>query len=314
MHIRNSLTFPKKAALYLATAFNETYRIEMVNDRPPFTRIGPKAPQFPVILSVPHAGRNYHPAMETMCKPSLSQLTVLEDRYADLLIQHAVSAGYTAIIAQTPRLWIDMNRAEDDLDPSELDYKTGIGKPISSKARGGLGLVPTRTQSLGRIWHNKLQKGDIEQRITNHHRPYHHALDDLIQTTARKFGGAVLLDVHSMPTLLHLDVPPAVVIGDRFGRSASHWVSDVISNCVERDFSYDVAVNTPYAGGHILERHAAPHRNIHAVQIEVDRKLYLNSLMLEPSQNISTIQKLVHSIAENVSDHFLRTIFAVAAE
>jgi N-formylglutamate amidohydrolase len=286
----------------------------MVKNGPSFVRIGPVIPDIPIILSVPHAGRNYHPSMMDMCKPNLSQLAILEDRHADALVTKATDAGFSALVAQTPRLWIDLNRAEDDLDPSQLDYPLYVGKPISSKARGGLGLVPTRTQGLGQIWRQKLSRDDIEHRITHHHRPYHTALREMIEATAARFGGAVLIDVHSMPSLSHMDCAPDIVVGDRFGRSASHWVSDVISTIAARDYGYKTASNSPYAGGHILDQHGAPYRNIHAVQIEVDRALYLDRFSINQIAEISKIQSLILNITESITSHFLRNFTGIAAE
>lgn len=281
----------------------------------PYLHCGPLSPDCPVILSVPHAGRLLPKAVDRLCRPPLHRLASLEDRHADLLIGHAVRAGHSALVARTPRLWIDLNRAETDLDPGLFDHPVTITQAVSIKARGGLGLIPRRTPTLGELWTQPITATDLAQRIEQHHRPYHNALEALVEATYARFGIAILLDIHSMPPLDQgRDTRPArVVIGDRFGRSAANWVADRAHEVVG-DHGIQVAANTPYAGGYILERYGQPVRSIHALQIEVDRSLYLDSALDRPGAGLAAAQALICEIATELAQDANNRTISIAAE
>jgi N-formylglutamate amidohydrolase len=281
----------------------------------PFVRLGPDTPQNPIILSVPHAGRKYPDDIDRLIRPSTSRLSTLEDRYADLLIQSAAAAGFSTIVAKTPRLWIDLNRSELDVDPDMIATPIALRQPMSSKARGGLGLIPRRTPALGDLWIGRLTEADLVERINVHHRPYHAALQAMIEAATARFGSTILLDIHSMPPLPpeRGRIQPKIVVGDRFGRSADHWVSDRAHE-VFADHGYRTAANAPYAGGHILERHASPQNGVHAIQIEIDRSLYLDGLLDRAGLGLSVMQGLILDLAETLSSDLASGAMAIAAE
>jgi N-formylglutamate amidohydrolase len=278
-------------------------------------RLGPIEPECAVILSVPHAGRSYPKEIDKLSCHPVRDLMPLEDRYADLLVGQAVAAGHSALAALTPRSWIDLNRGEQDLDPLMFDHRPALPAPVSLKARGGLGLIPRRTPSLGELWRRPISEDDLTQRITDHHRPYHAALSALIDATYARFGAVILLDVHSMPPLPRDDdtSPARIVLGDRFGRSASHWASDRTREVI-RDHGIKIASNTPYAGGHILERYGQPHRGVHALQIEIDRSLYLDAALDEPGSGLAAAQALIAEIARELAYDLDRRALPIAAE
>ncbi len=280
-----------------------------------YMRLGPIEPECAVILSVPHAGRTYPKELETLSRHPVQRLTSLEDRYADLLVGQAVAAGHSALAALTPRAWVDLNRAEHDLDPAMFDHLPALSAPISLKARGGLGLIPRRTPTLGELWRRPISEVDLTRRIADHHRPYHAALSALIDATYARFGAVILLDVHSMPPLPrdHDTSPARIVVGDRFGRSASHWACDRTHEVI-RDHGIKIASNTPYAGGHILERYGQPHRGVHALQLEIDRSLYLDAAMNGPGSGLAAAQALIAEVARELVYDLDRRALPVAAE
>jgi N-formylglutamate amidohydrolase len=239
----------------------------------------------------------------------------LEDRHADLLTHNAEAEGFSGLIAHTPRLWIDLNRAETDTDPDMFSSQERHGRAMTVKARGGLGLVPRRTAQLGDIWRQKITRTDIAERIARHHRPYHIRLAAALESAERRFGIAVLLDIHSMPPIPHTgDGPgPDIVIGDRFGRSAgSRYAERAVSTA--RHAGYRVAINTPYAGGYVLERHGLPEIGRHALQIEVDRRLYLDAALRHPGSGVDEMRALVTAIALALEDEALAHALPIAAE
>lgn len=143
--------------------------------------------------------------------------------------------------------------------------------------------------------------GDVE-RIEQHHRPYHACLGEMLDAAYQLHGATILLDIHSMPPLPH-DLsrePPQIVIGDRFGRTASAVLCEIAGASLEAD-GLRVAFNAPYAGGHILERHAAPHLGRHTLQLEVDRRLYLDADMRSARVGLARMQ-LIRQVAEQLSD------------
>jgi N-formylglutamate amidohydrolase len=241
-------------------------------NRPPFTISGSQSATTPVVISVPHAGRDY-PDLAAQLQVPVASLRALEDREVDALASAAIRQGVTALIAHTPRLIIDLNRAEGELDPGLLGWLPS-GPPLSARTRGGLGLIPRRLAGVGEIWRGPLAEADVAERLAQHYRPYHAALTLLLKSVRRRFGAVVLIDLHSMPTLAGSQAAN-IVIGDRFGHSAPAH----LTACAEATFAgmgYRVAINTPYAGGHILDRHAQPADGVYALQVEVDRALYLD--------------------------------------
>src|SRR4051812_18583101 len=148
-------------------------------------------------------------------------LAALEDPLVDRLVWRAVNRGAGAVIARTPRAAVDCNRAEDEVDPSVVDGARR-GR-ITARARGGLGVVPARTQQHGYLWRRPISPGQLDERLDQAHRPYHRAIGEQLGLLLDRFGCALLLDCHSMPPPAR-GVPP-VVIGDCYGRAADDWVS-----------------------------------------------------------------------------------------
>jgi N-formylglutamate amidohydrolase len=265
----------------------------------------------PVILSVPHAGRVYDPVLVAQLRVPLNAILPLEDRYADRLTEAAAAAGFPMIIAQVPRLAIDLNRAPDDLDPVSIRGGFARGAPTSAKARAGLGLIPTRLWGVGALWRAPFERGDIDARLRDAHAPYHAALASALATARVRWGSAILIDLHSMPPIKD-DNAPDIVIGDRFGTSASSRLT-AVAESVFQSAGLRTAINAPYAGGYIVSRHAKPHANVHALQVEIDRRLYLDDTLHMPSDGLARLQKLVRSLAESLREELLPRI-ATAAE
>lgn len=287
----------------------------------PFTLYNAYDLSSPLLLSVPHAGRDYPPALLSNLRVPPAELIRLEDRYADRLVQPAIAAGIPAIVAHRARAWIDLNRAETDIDQQMLAGGGNLAKALpSAKTRGGLGLVPRRLNGCGELWRQPLHLSDVEGRISGIHRPFHHAVGDILERMRERFGIAILLDVHSMPPIpprigggLYADTQPQIVLGDRFGRSAASLYAElVLAHVRARDMAG--ALNNPYPGDFILKRHGKPQANIHAMQLEVDRSLYLDSGLREPSEGLAGIAALVHEIAVLLADQALGGSFAEAAE
>jgi N-formylglutamate amidohydrolase len=275
---------------------------------PWFERLGPATAETPLVCAVPHGGRIYPPALFSVSAVPHAVLEQLEDRYADLLIAKAVQNGAVAIVARVARAWIDLNRGEEDLDPA-LREPPHSGAPQTARAKSGLGLLPRRVgrRDLGRV---PPTAESAAARIVNIHRPYHAAVATALDDACRRFGFAVLIDCHSMPSLSGLR-PARIVIGDGHGRSAGKGVAAEVAR-EARAQGFAAAINAPYAGAYSLARHGRPADNVHALQIEVDRTLYLEGEMRAPSDGLRRTQSLIATLAQAAVA--AAQPFAIAAE
>jgi N-formylglutamate amidohydrolase len=281
----------------------------------PFTAFGPAEPLYPLIISVPHSGRDYPDEMKQAARLPEVRLRPLEDRFADALATTAFAAGIQGVVANTARAWIDLNRSEQECDPGLIDLPAGVLPLISAKVRGGLGLIPRRLSGGGDIWQRRISTDDLNARIAEHHRPYHAALATRLDAAWHKFGVAILLDIHSMPSIAGSDgiAGARIVIGDSFGRT-SHDRFTGCANALAEQHGLSAAINHPYAGGHILQRHSRPYQGRHAIQIEVDRALYLDEDFDQPSKGLEAIQGFISDLAFTLIDEALDRQQAIAAE
>lgn len=232
----------------------------------------------PVIVSIPHAGRIYPPEILAAARVGRADLERLEDGWCDRIADGACDAGATVIQALWARAVADCNRGESQMAPGEVapSLRPGFSAP-GRKERAGLGVVPTRLADCGPLWRRPIDRAALHWRLESFHRPYHAALSEELAIARDRFGHAILIDLHSMPPI------PAgqpghgarIVVGDRFGATAGGWLVDLVAAFAER-LDVPVTRNQPYAGGHIVRAHGQPGRGVHAVQIEVDRSLYLD--------------------------------------
>lgn len=264
----------------------------------------------PVLLSVPHAGRNYPAEIFANLRIARSEIVRLEDRYADLLARAAVTLGYPVVVAHTARAWIDLNRDENDVDVGMVAGLQVAGRPSPSpKQRGGLGLIPRRLSGVGEIWKRPISAADLTHRIESYHRPYHQHISVILEKMRAQFGVAILLDLHSMPT-----VPDAqFVVGDRFGRSSANQYTEILTARL-CSHGFDVALNHPYSGDYILRRHGAADADIHAIQLEIDRNLYLDPQLREPGDGVKRIATLVAELVQTLAADATRQHILQAAE
>lgn len=271
--------------------------------------IHPPRGELPVLLSVPHSGRDYPDWLIALSSGGKTALAVLEDPFVDRLVWRALASGCGAVIARTPRAAVDCNRAEDEVDPSVIDG--GRRGRISARARGGLGIVPGRTQQHGYLWRRAITPNQLEDRLVQAHRPYHDAIEAQLALLCDRFGCALLLDCHSMPPPPK-GLPP-VVFGDGRGRTAEPWIS-AEAIAIGKRLGFESGLNDPFAGGHVIERHARPASGVHALQIEVDRRCYLDSRLKRPDVGFDRVAMLIESLAVELGEALLGRQYATAAE
>lgn len=288
----------------------------MTEPRAPFFRAGPEHPVTPVVLSVPHAGRDYSPALLKAARVPLAALETLEDRLVDRLVWRAVQEGATAFVALAPRAEIDLNRDEREIDPTLVAPPPPPASLLqSARTRGGLGLVPSRITGAGAIWLHRLARNELERRIEAIHRPYHRAVAAALAAARDRFGAAILLDCHSMPPRETSGGarPAAIVFGDRHGTSSAPELVEA-AVAAARSLGYSTACNSPYAGGYVITRHGRPAEGIHALQIEIDRSTYLDAALSEPGPDFDRTAALVAAVGAALAVAVSESPDAIAAE
>ena len=229
-----------------------------------------------VIFASPHSGRHY-PAWflaESRLDPLL--LRSSEDAFMDRLIASAPDHGAALLTARVPRCVIDLNRGPEEIDPLVVSCAPPVA--LSPRIMAGLGVIP-RVVSQGRaIYDGPMSQAEAERRIACFWRPYHRALAGLIDESVARFGGAILIDMHSMPrdALAHLPRPrPDLVLGDRNGTSASPRIAAGVADAVMAE-GFRLRRNSPFSGAYIAAAYGRPRENVHVVQLELDRSLYMD--------------------------------------
>ena len=257
-----------------------------------FTLALPASRRSCAVFSSPHSGRDYPVALTRTSRLSLRQLRSSEDAFVDELFAAGPEDGAPLIAARAPRAWVDLNRGAGDLDPALI---AGAGRAAQNpRIAAGLGVIP-RVVGEGRtIIDGKLSLAEAERRIATVWRPFHARLAALVEESRAAFGMAVLFDCHSMPHDALSATPsvwgrrPNVILGDRFGAACDRWVIDLAAE-VFAEAGFLVARNTPFAGGYITQTYGRPRRGVHALQIEIDRALYMDEARIERGADFAAV-------------------------
>lgn len=268
------------------------------------------------VFNSPHSGTNYPAALISLSRLNAHQLRASEDALTDQLFAAAPQLGAPLLAAEVPRAWIDLNRGPAELDPALIEGIKSSG--LNQRIAAGLGVIPRIVAEGTPIYAGKLTLEDARERIESVHKPYHAMLEQLLRRASRAFGNAVLFDCHSMPSDALRAAPkvrgtmPEIVLGDRFGAAASREVSVATMDAFQRA-GFTVARNAPFAGGYITQRYGRPSRNVHAVQIEIDRGIYLDQQSIEPLPCFKDVQQRLSGVIAELAA-FLPGSMAVAAE
>ena len=271
----------------------------------------------PLVFASPHSGDHIPQSMLECCTHTKDTLLQTQDSHMDVLFDAAIRHGAPLISAKFARIYVDLNREPTDLDAEMFVPKLKTNAPLNSKAHIGLGVIPRVIKNQQALYEKPLPKATIKERLEQAYYPYHTALANLIQDAHKTHKEVLLIDCHSMPSknspsLRGKDVSPDIVLGDLFGTScAPHYVA-FIETCL-KDLGFSVQRNVPYAGGTCTKKYGQPSRNIHAIQIEVNRALYMDEKTRAKNANFSDIQtRIGHFIA--ALTHYAKTTLPNAAE
>lgn len=275
----------------------------------------PETRRSAVVFASPHSGRDYPKHFVKSTILDENTIRTSEDAFVDELFDCVVDFGCPLLCAGAPRAFVDLNRAADEFDPALIEEvrKSGHNPRIAS----GLGVIPRVVAGGRAIYRGKLPLSEAHRRISEYWRPYHDTLQMLLDQSRNSFGRAILVDCHSMPHEAISNASPKgqrpdIVLGDRFGASASGDIVDRIESAFA-EAGLNVARNSPFAGAFVAQNYGRPTRDQHVIQIEVDRSLYMNEAELKKSADFATFQKLVLSVSATISD-IGRGTTALAAE
>jgi N-formylglutamate deformylase len=266
---------------------------------PPFRLLEPARLSSNAVFSSPHSGRAYPRDLVARSRLDVRSLRASEDVLVDRLYEAAPAHGAPLLCALAPRAWLDLNRAPSDLDPALVEGVRAAG--INQRVAAGLGVVPRVVAEGREIYAGKISRAEADARIAEIHIPYHDCLGRLLERACERFGRAVLFDCHSMPREALRAAPrvrgraPEIVLGDRFGASAARGIVTRTQEAFERA-GFRVARNAPFAGGYITQRYGRPQRGVHAVQIEIDRGLYLDEGQLEPGPHFEAVAAMISAV------------------
>lgn len=269
---------------------------------PPYELRTPDRLTSGVVFASPHSGRDYPADFLKRSVLDERRLRSSEDAFVDRLLQAVPGQGATLLTARAPRAFVDLNRAEDELDPALIEGLRGAVR--GPRVVAGLGVIPRVVAGGRAIYSGKLTQAEAEARLAGIWRPYHTVLSQLLNDCRARFGRAVLLDVHSMPSeaLEGLGANrPDIVLGDRYGASAAPGV--VAS--VEAAFAgtgLRLSRNTPFAGAYITQRYGRPAEGVHVVQVEINRALYMDEAQVRPNADFASFEALMRGVTARVID------------
>jgi N-formylglutamate amidohydrolase len=268
---------------------------------PPFEIVEPATWRAPIIFNSPHSGSSYPNAFLTASRIDLPTLRRSEDSFMDDLIGDLSARGFAVIRVHFPRSYVDVNR-----EPYELDPRMFVGRlpsfanTRSMRVAGGLGTIPRVVGDGQEIYRERLGVDEALGRIEALYKPYHRALRRLINKAHQAFGTVILVDCHSMPSIgVSRDEPrrPDIVIGDRYGTSCASLLPEIVEDMMS-GLGYSIGRNKPYAGGFITEHYGNPASGLHAVQLELNRAVYMDERRRERGPRFAQVVADFASLAD----------------
>lgn len=259
---------------------------------PPMVVILPHVQAGPFVFCSPHSGRVYTERFLAQSRLDAHTLRKSEDCYVDELLAGVAALGVPLIAARFPRAYVDVNREPYELDP---DLFVGPLPPFANtqsvRVVGGLGTIARIVADNEEIYRARLPVGVALERIDRLYKPFHATLSGLLEETRRRFGIAILIDCHSMPSSpvgQPASSRPDFVLGDRFGVSCDVKLTRFLKETLAAT-GHEVQINRPYAGGFITEHYGRPSRGFHALQVEINRALYLDEATFARTKGFASL-------------------------
>lgn len=258
-----------------------------------------------VVFASPHSGRDYPWSFLRHTVLDEHAIRSSEDAYVDRLFDCAPACGAPLLHAGAPRAYVDLNRAADEFDPALIEGVRRSGH--NPRVASGLGVVPRVVANGRAIYRGKIPRIEAERRVAGVWRPYHDKLKSLMAEGHMLFGEAILVDCHSMPHEAVEGVArsgqprPEIVIGDRFGASAAPEIVERIEAAFA-GAGLVVARNAPFAGAYVTQAYGRPQRGHHAVQVEIDRAIYMDERTIRPNANFQAFRRLLRGVVGEIAE------------
>ena len=271
-------------------------------NQPVFRVREPNGPLSAFVVNSPHSGSLYPQSFLAESRLTKESIRRSEDCFVDELFSGCLAMGAPMLSANFPRAYLDVNREPFELDPKMfIETLPSHVNSQSLRVGGGLGTIPRIVGDGMEIYRGRMPFSEALGRIDTIYRPYHAELKRLVTRARQKHGEAILLDCHSMPGSIRAGergARPDIIVGDRFGASASRHVTELALHCF-RAQGFVTACNKPYAGGFITEHYGRPAHRLHALQIEVSRSLYMDEQSFTKSPGFESMRRAVNIFLES---------------
>lgn len=276
---------------------------------PPFELLAPPEPSNPFVFNAPHSGTTYPRDLLRRARLDRHAIRRSEDTDVDALFDMVPDLGAPLLKANFPRVYLDLNRAANELDPTMFDGPLkGSVAADSPRVAGGLGVIAKLVGDRQEIYAAPLPAHEAHKRVETFYKPYHATLRDLLAETVERFGAAVLVDCHSMPSgAVKASGPaqparPDIILGDRFGSSCAPELTEIFADELRRA-GLVVGRNRPYAGGYITEHYGRP-PHIHAIQLEINRALYMDEATYQRTSGFKQLKARLSDVSARVIERF----------
>ncbi len=290
----------------------------------PFELSQPGEPAGPFVFNSPHSGRHYIKRFTSLSALDASELRQSEDFVVDELFSSVTALGAPLLAANFPRAWLDVNREPYEFDPTMFSERLpDYVNTRSARVAGGLGTIARIVSEDKPIYAAPLSVADALARIEEVYKPYHAALRGLLAEALINNGYGVLIDCHSMPSSSNPGYPGLgrtlradFVLGDRYGTSCARDLTAFAAEIL-RDLGYSVTINKPYAGGFITEHYGRPSNGLHAIQVEINRAIYMDEVAIRKHDGFAILERdlnrFVSTLMTLESDNLFATM-PLAAE
>ena len=275
-----------------------------VEERPPVDVVLPERQTVPAVFASPHSGSDYPPEFVAQSRLRFPVLRRSEDSFVDELFGAAPRYGAPLVRALFPRAFVDPNREPFELDPQMFeDELPAYVNTVSPRIAAGLGTIARVVSNGEDIYARRLHFSEAKRRIDNYYRPYHDTLRELLASTRARFGVCLLVDCHSMPSIggpMERDAGRGrvdFILGDCHARSCSAVIIDGAES-VLRGLGYAVARNTPYSGGFATQHYGRPADGMHALQIEVNRALYMEEAAIARGPGLAALAARLETLIQ----------------
>ena len=269
----------------------------------PYRLIEPEALLSGIVIASPHSGRNYLSSVKEQSILDPVTLRSSEDAFVDELMDFAPALGIPLICSEIPRAFVDLNRARDELDPAIIE---GI-KPNRQNPRviSGLGVIPRVVANGKEIYSGKLSKEAAIERLENFWDPYHSKLAELLDRARQQFGYSILIDTHSMPHEAILNASSSfrtsqVVLGDRYGATCAPEIINDLIKLISKN-GLRASRNIPFSGAYIVQKYGSPGLNLHAIQLEIDRSIYMDERKIQKLEKFHKLKNKLQNIMRDFS-------------